>query len=194
MVNIPIITTVIAHTRGAQIKLQLEQGNWHKIGPSHITSAKFYFGILAFFFFFKEEFSLEQSYCCVLFKLLSNIFFNKEAFKNMIQFVWNSVHGIIIFDLNDGVFIAQFNVLLHKNWVLCKGPPWFFAKSLTLMQDYDGNCQILSLGWHYASFSVRIYELPLNCMNSDVVVQIGAESETSKGFRETEIKEIISFH
>lgn len=41
------------------------------------------------------------------------------------------------------------------------------------MRDYDGNCQISTMYLHYASFWIRLYDFPLNCMNQLVIRMIG---------------------
>ncbi|KAF5464301.1 hypothetical protein F2P56_014388 [Juglans regia] len=109
---------------------------------------------------------------CLIFSLLTRKFFNKEAFKSVMRTVWSPVKGVKFFDLGENVFLAQFADQGDKKKV-CLNSPWSFNKNLVLLMDYVGDVQSSRIKMHFASFWVRLYDLPLMGMNSETARSIG---------------------
>lgn len=112
-----------------------------------------------------------QTDFCLVFTLLMRKFVNNEAFRNMMKMLWNP-KGVKFFDLSDGLFLMQFTDVVDKSCVIRNGL-WFFDKSLVLMWDYDGNIRLFTLCLNRASFWIKLFDLPLNCMNPAVLHMIG---------------------
>lgn len=91
----------------------------------------------------------------------------------MMRKVWNLVWGVKSFYLGDNLFLAQFFDSGDKYKVF-HNSPWTFDKSLVLFQNYDGDLKPSYIKMGFASFWVRIYDLPLKGMTGEIVKRIGA--------------------
>lgn len=78
----------------------------------------------------------------------------------------------MVFYLGENLFLAQFTDKGDKDPVFCHSL-WLFDKSLVLLRKYDGKMQPSNISIFFASFWVRIYDLPLNGMNGKTIRVLG---------------------
>lgn len=94
----------------------------------------------------QEELRIEPSFIgeviargrnCLLTKLLSSKYYNREAFKATMKMVWKSGKPIWFHDMGAGFMMVEFENPSDKLRVLHDGP-WNFDKSLILLKDFEG--------------------------------------------------------
>lgn len=86
--------------------------------------------------------------------------------------IWNAVKRIKFFDLGENVSLTQFIDKSDKEKVFLNSP-WSFDKQLVLFMDYVGDLQASWIKMNFASFRIRLYDLPLLGMNSDTICSVG---------------------
>jgi hypothetical protein len=75
--------------------------------------------------------------------------------------------------LGDNLFLMEFENSWEKINIL-EGRPWLFDGNLLAVMPFDGLTPPSQLVFEKAAFWVRMYNLPLACMGSDIGKQIGA--------------------
>ncbi|KAL5834909.1 hypothetical protein ACOSQ4_014406 [Xanthoceras sorbifolium] len=103
----------------------------------------------------QQEGARRLNYCLVG-KILCRKKINREAFKIVIEQIWNAIHGIEIELVGDNVFVFYFKDVEDKISMQSRGP-WHFDKSLIILVEPKG-----------AEFWIQIYNVPLLCMNKKV--------------------------
>lgn len=74
--------------------------------------------------------------------------------------------------MGDNLFRLEFERSWDKTWVLARGP-WAFEGSLFTVEDFDGLMPPTQMGLETAAFWVRMYNLPLVCMEREVGYKLG---------------------
>lgn len=97
---------------------------------------------------------------CLLTKLLSTRYYNKEAFKTTMRKAWRITKPIKFHDMGEGLMVVEFEDKCDKNKLLRDGP-WNFDHCLLLTLEYNGKLQTKNIHITEASFWIRVYDLPL---------------------------------
>ena len=116
--------------------------------------------------------SKQQAQYSILFKLQTNKDFNKEAFKATCGNLWRSNQGVTIKDVGQNLFIAIFGSEEHLTSVIDKSP-WSFDKKLILMKRFHGDSSPANVTFSHSLFWIRIFNIPIKCMNKAVGTRIG---------------------
>jgi hypothetical protein len=110
---------------------------------------------------------------CLIGKILADRIVPKDYFRAPLTRIWRPV-GTITFQIIGGnMFVAEFEEVDDKIRIL-KGRPWLFDGNLIALADFDGLTPPVAMQFEYASFWVRMYNLPLACMGKTSVQKIGA--------------------
>lgn len=88
---------------------------------------------------------------CLLAKLLSTKYYNKEAFKATIMKAWRITKPIKFHEMGERIMMVEFEERLDKNRVLRDGP-WNFDHYLLLAYEFDGSLQANNIYFNEASF------------------------------------------
>lgn len=104
---------------------------------------------------------------CLLVKLLSQKYFNREAFKSIMRKEWKPTKLIRFHKIGEGIMLVEFEDIRDKTRVIIDGP-WNFDKYLILVKEFDGVKQVKNIRMDDAFFLVRIHDLPLMACNEYV--------------------------
>lgn len=74
---------------------------------------------------------------CMLVRLLSSKYYNREAFKSTMKKIWHPVKPLQFFELGEGLLMVEFEDYNNK-WPVMHDGPWSFDKCLILMKDFEG--------------------------------------------------------
>lgn len=81
---------------------------------------------------------------CLLVKLLSQKYFNREAFKGKMKKVWKPVKPLCFCEMGMGMMLAEFEEPNDKTRVIRDGP-WSFDKSLILVKEFESRHQVRNI-------------------------------------------------
>ncbi|XP_042972923.1 uncharacterized protein At4g02000-like [Carya illinoinensis] len=105
-------------------------------------------------------------------RLLTERYFNRDAFKQTMRWVWRPMKNIKFRDLAEGLMLVEFDEPRDKVRVLHDGP-WTFNKQLVLTKEFEGHLQAHEVSMTTADFWVRIHDLPMIACNEYVGKLIG---------------------
>ncbi|TXG69340.1 hypothetical protein EZV62_004275 [Acer yangbiense] len=105
---------------------------------------------------------------CLVGKVLSGKKVNREAFKGLIEQIWNPFGHVEVELVGDNLFMFYFNNGEDRNQVLQRGS-WHFSNSLIVLEKPVGSGNISKLGFNKVDFWVQIHDIPLLCMNRRTV-------------------------
>lgn len=105
-------------------------------------------------------------------KLLSQKYFNREAFKATMRKVWKPTKPLWFHELGAGLLMAEFEDPSDKNRVI-HDDPWNFDKCLILTKEFEREHQVKNIRMEEAMFWIRIHDLPLMAMNEHVGQCVG---------------------
>lgn len=71
---------------------------------------------------------------CLLVKLLTPKYYNREAFETTMRRVWRPVRSLRFYDMGEGLMMVEFELDSDKTRVICNDL-WSFDKSLILVKD-----------------------------------------------------------
>lgn len=118
-------------------------------------------------------------------RLLSKGPFNRKAFRDMTEFLWDVSGGFEIYEIEQGIFLFTFEIETERERILSM-EPWTFDKSLLVLKVYEGDRDNIGrLNFHFATFWVQIHSLPLDGRNSRTAEAVG---NTIGIFKEAERK------
>ncbi|KAK3222122.1 hypothetical protein Dsin_009147 [Dipteronia sinensis] len=90
---------------------------------------------------------------CLVKKVLSGKKVNREAFKGIINQIWNSLGQVEVELVGDNLFMFYFSYGEDRNLVLQRGP-WHFGNSLIVLEKPVGSGNISNLSFNKADFSI----------------------------------------
>jgi hypothetical protein len=117
--------------------------------------------------------TVSRGQLCLVGKLLADRVVSKEIIKSTLLRGWKLTGTSSFKVLGENLFVIEFQHIWDKSSVL-EGRPWLFEGHLFAVEDFNGLLQPTQLSFDKASFWVRMYNLPLACMNSAVGYQIGS--------------------
>lgn len=111
----------------------------------------------------QQNLSGEDLNLCLLVQVLSSGHFNKRAFMNMINGLWQTSTSILFEELCENGFLYQF-LCLKKNERVIQGFPWHFDKSMVLLDKTV---------YQNVYFWIQVHNVPLSCMTMAIGKLIG---------------------
>ncbi|TXG48193.1 hypothetical protein EZV62_027487 [Acer yangbiense] len=101
---------------------------------------------------------------CLVGKVLTGKKVNREAFKGLIEQIWNQFGQVEVELVGENTFMFHFTNKEYRNKVWNRGP-WLFGKSLIVLEKPKGPGDITKLKFNQADFWVQIHDIPIMCMN-----------------------------
>jgi hypothetical protein len=97
---------------------------------------------------------------------------NKEAFKTVLSRIWRIFHGVIFKELDDNIWLFEFEDVDDMRSVL-GGRPWSFDRQMLVVKEFDGMTPASQIDFNYSPFWVQIHDMPLLCMTKGIGSKIG---------------------
>ncbi|TXG72967.1 hypothetical protein EZV62_001546 [Acer yangbiense] len=127
---------------------------------------------------------------CLVGKVLSGKKVNREAFKGLIEQIWNPYGNVEVELIGDNIFMFYFINREDRNRVWFRSP-WHFGNSLVALEKPEGIGNISNLKFNKADFWIQIHEIPIMCMNQRtakwMAEQIGEAVELPAESRELKL-------
>lgn len=73
---------------------------------------------------------------CLLVKLLSSKYFNREASKSTLKKIWHPAKSLCFSEIGEGLLLVDFEDYNDKQRFMHNGP-WSFNKSLILVKEFN---------------------------------------------------------
>ncbi|GMY34303.1 hypothetical protein FCV25MIE_29545 [Fagus crenata] len=105
-------------------------------------------------------------------KLLTEKYFNKEAFKATMLRLWGVSRGITVQGIGDNLFVFNFKDEFERCRVQ-NGSPWLFDNYLLMLKEFDGSCPASQIQFSHCSFWVQLHGVPLFYMTKQTGERIG---------------------
>ncbi|TXG73559.1 hypothetical protein EZV62_002138 [Acer yangbiense] len=122
---------------------------------------------------------------CLVGRVLSGKKINMEAFKNLIDQLWNPFGNVEVELVSENTFMFYFVNQDERNRFWNRGP-WHFGKNLIVLKKPVGFGAVSKLEFNKTEFWIQIHDIPIMCMNRrtarwlaeqiGVVIEILAES------------------
>jgi hypothetical protein len=97
---------------------------------------------------------------------------NKGAFQNFLSQLWRTVGTVIFNEVQENVWIFEFEDVGDKERVL-EGRPWSFDRQILVLYDFDGSIPPAQMKFTHSPFWIQVHDMPLICMNKAVGTKIG---------------------
>jgi hypothetical protein len=97
---------------------------------------------------------------------------NKEAFKTVLSRIWRTIQGVIFKELDDNVWLFEFEDESDMRRVL-EGRPWLFDRQILVLNEFDGSIPISQMQFTHSPFWVQVHEMPLLLMTKGIGEKIG---------------------
>ncbi|TXG51640.1 hypothetical protein EZV62_024164 [Acer yangbiense] len=124
---------------------------------------------------------------CLIGKVLTGKRVNRDAFRKVIEQLWNPIGSVEIEAVGDNIFMFLFPNREVRSMIWARGP-WHFDHSLIVMEKPMGAGDISKLSFRMVDFWVQIHNLPLMCMHRRmakyIAEQIGTVVELPADSRE----------
>ncbi|TXG60388.1 hypothetical protein EZV62_014961 [Acer yangbiense] len=104
---------------------------------------------------------------CLVGKILSNKWVNRDAFMRVIGKIWQVKKGLDIESVSGNIFTFHFKDAWDMNKVIL-GSPWSFDNALMVLEKPVGMGTIESLKFCQADFWVQIHKIPILCMTKEI--------------------------
>lgn len=114
-----------------------------------------------------------QGKSCLVGKLLANRMVSKEIIKSTLVRCWKITGPCSFKVIGANLFIIEFQNVWDKSSVL-DGRPWIFEGQLFAVEEFNGLTPPTQISFAQAAFWVRMYNLPLACMSTDIGLKIGS--------------------
>lgn len=101
---------------------------------------------------------------CLIGKVLSGKKVNREAFKGLIEQIWNPYGNVEVELVGENIFMFYFINQEDRNKVWNRGP-WHFGNNLIVLEKPVGSGNIKQLEFNKADLWVQIHDIPIMCMN-----------------------------
>ena len=116
---------------------------------------------------------LQRRRSCMVGKLLTERFINKEVLKIPMIQAWKPIGSVSFKQLGPNLFLIDFENWWDKDRIL-EGKSWTFDGDLFSIVDFNGLMPIEEVEFGKVAFWVRMYKLPLACMGREVGMQVGS--------------------
>lgn len=109
---------------------------------------------------------------CLLGRLITDKYFNKEAMKSSMLRLWGLARGITVQDIGENLFVFQFSNEYERTRVL-NGSPWLFDNYLLALNEFDGSCPATQIQFNHCWFWVQLHGVPLYYMTKLTGERVG---------------------
>ncbi|GMY22288.1 protein at-4/1 [Fagus crenata] len=109
---------------------------------------------------------------CLLGKLITDKYFNKEALKSSMLRLWGLACGITIQTIGANLFVFQFKDEFERERVL-QGTPWLFDNHLLALIVFDGSCPAQQVRFTHSCFWVQLHGVPMIYMTKETGERVG---------------------
>ncbi|XP_059436243.1 uncharacterized protein LOC132169189 [Corylus avellana] len=109
---------------------------------------------------------------CLIGKLWMGKRVNKDALKTVLSRIWRTLGGIIFKELDDNIWLFEFEDVEDLRRVL-EGRPWSFDRHILVLKEFDGSTPPSQMAFTHSPFWVQIHDMPLLCMTKGVGTKIG---------------------
>jgi hypothetical protein len=116
---------------------------------------------------------VQRGKLCLVGKLISDCFVNKEVVKSFLIRGLKPKGRVIFKVVGDNVFLMEFEHEWEKARAL-EWRPWVFDGNLFSVVEFDGVMQLVSIEFEKVALWVCILNLPLACMNFEIGTMIGS--------------------
>jgi hypothetical protein len=116
---------------------------------------------------------MQRSTSCLVGKWISDRFISKEVVKSFLIRGLKPEGRVTFKVVGDNVFLMEFEHEWEKAKVL-EWRPWVFDGNLFSVAEFDGVTQLVSIEFEKVALWVRMLNLPLACMNSEIGTMIGS--------------------
>ncbi|XP_042944695.1 uncharacterized protein LOC122278581 [Carya illinoinensis] len=110
---------------------------------------------------------------CLLAKVITERYSNKEAFHSTMTQVWRNEGGMTFTEIGESSFMLEFENGIDKQKIL-QGRPWNFDRNLIGIQDIDSSLPPSEVSFSHEPFWVQIHNVPFAGMNAEYGKQIGS--------------------
>ncbi|TXG73460.1 hypothetical protein EZV62_002039 [Acer yangbiense] len=104
---------------------------------------------------------------CLVGKVLSGKKVNREAFKGLIEHLWNQFRTVEIESVGENILMFFFSNQEDRNRIWQRGP-WYFDKSLIALEKLTSMREISLLGFNKVELWVQIHDVLIMCMNKKI--------------------------
>jgi hypothetical protein len=115
---------------------------------------------------------VDRSQSCLVGKLFADRIIGRDIIKSTLIRGWKPSGTTIFKNLGHNMFLVEFENGWDKSRVL-EGRPWVFEGNLFSVEDYNGLIAPDRMEFSKVLFWVRMFHLPLACMNETMGVKIG---------------------
>ena len=109
---------------------------------------------------------------CLLGKLITDKYFNKEALKSSMLRLWGLACGITIQTIGANLFVFQFKDEFERERVL-QGTPWLFDNHLLALNVFDGSGPAQQVRFTHSCFWVQLHGVPMIYMTKETGERVG---------------------
>ncbi|XP_042939405.1 uncharacterized protein LOC122274431 [Carya illinoinensis] len=109
---------------------------------------------------------------CLVGKMLSNRKVSKEIVRSTLAKIWKLQRSFNFFEICSNLFVISFECLDDKKKIL-DGRPWLFDNHLLALRPFDGLTPPQKMEFDFELFWVRLHNLPLACMTTEIGMKIG---------------------
>lgn len=128
---------------------------------------------------------------CLVGKMLQSRSMSWEGLRAAMQQAWRTNKEIKVEGLGDNTFIFKLLLKSEKKRILYGGP-WHFDRSLLVITKQRGMGDVKRQDFTHASFWVQIHNMPIMCMDREIIKEIGGRIGEVQEVEMDEIRECIS--
>jgi hypothetical protein len=109
---------------------------------------------------------------CLMGKIWSEKYTNKEAFKYVLSRLWRTMESVVFKELQDNLWLFEFADIEDKERVLA-GRLWSFDWQILVINEFDGKTPPSQMEFMHSPFWIQVHDLPLLCMTKNIGIRIG---------------------
>ncbi|KAL9412274.1 hypothetical protein AB3S75_045822 [Citrus x aurantiifolia] len=128
---------------------------------------------------------------CLVGKILQSRSVSREGLRAAMQQAWRTNKEIKVESLGDNTFIFKLPSESEKKRILYGGP-WHFDRSLLVITEPRGVGDVKRQDFTHASFWVQIHNMPIMCMDREIIKEIGGRIGEVQEVETDETGECIS--
>ena len=110
---------------------------------------------------------------CLVGKIWARKQVSREAFKTVLSRIWRLVGTVVFKELQDNLWLFEFNEEDKKHRVLARRP-WSFNRQILVLNEFDGQCPPLQMAFMNSPIWIQVHDMPLLCMTKGIGAKIGA--------------------
>lgn len=106
-------------------------------------------------------------------KLIADKIIGKDYIRATLIRGWKPTGSLHFKVLGENLFLLDFEHFWDRSRVL-EGHPWIFENKLFAVEEFDGFTPLIRMKFDFTAFWIRMYDLPLVCMEREKGFKIGA--------------------